>query len=84
MITYQGHQALSRTQSLDDPEKPPLARKIICRQAYPANHQLSAVGPNSKRTFLTNNAGKLLKTKDKCGRLDGEAGMFMKTKVLNL
>jgi hypothetical protein len=31
-----------------------------------------------------NDAGMLLKTKDRCGKLDGEAGMFMKTQVLSL
>jgi hypothetical protein len=36
-----------------------------------------------KLVFFRNDAGMLLKRKDRCGKLAGEAGMCMKTKALS-
>jgi hypothetical protein len=53
---------------------------IYC-QVYSANYQLQIAGRNAKEIlFLTNDARMPLKTKVRCGKLAGEAGMSMKTK----
>jgi hypothetical protein len=65
-------------------EHPPQSWKMICWQAYSANRQLLTVSCTSERIlFRTSNAGILLKTKDRWGKGQAEAGMSMKTKVLN-
>ena len=62
----------------------PHSAKMIYWQANSLNHQLLAVSCNTERIlFGTNEAGMLLKTKDRHGKLASEAGMCMKTKSLS-
>jgi hypothetical protein len=65
-------------------EQPPQSGKMIDWQTSSVKRQLLPVSSDWKRIpFLTNHAGMLLKTKDRCGKLGSEAGMCMKTKVLS-
>jgi hypothetical protein len=48
--------------------------------------ELSAFGTAlrfEKNSFLTNDAGMSLETKERCGKLEGEAGMYLKTKAVS-
>jgi len=75
------------------PSSPRIVRagKTVLMQAFSVNCRLSRRGGSTvprrmhreKRIlFFANNAGMSMKTKDRCGKRGGEAGMFMKTKVV--
>jgi hypothetical protein len=64
--------------------RPPAPWKMIYWQALSANHQLLVTGGDMKRIpFLTSDAGMSLKTKERSGKLKGEAGMYLRTKVVS-
>jgi hypothetical protein len=65
-------------------EERPQSGKMTYWQASAGNRQLLTFGCNSERIlFLTNDAGMLLKKKDRCRKLGGEAAMCMKTHVVS-
>jgi hypothetical protein len=64
-----------------------LARKTIPPFAMPANSPiLCPIEPvchlEQRNSFLPDDAGMLLKTKERCGKSSGEAGMYMKIKEI--
>jgi len=64
--------------------RPAAPWKMICWQAFSVNYQLLVRGLRfEKNSFLTSDAGMSLKTKERCGELDGKAGMHLKTKAVS-
>ena len=55
----------------------------VDRQRRSSRRQPSAADGESKEPFSGNEAGMLLKTKDRCGKLPNEPGMFLKTNILS-
>jgi hypothetical protein len=86
MITvWNGHRNYLHLSASAHPgkEHPPQSWKIICWQLLLSTINFWLSRDWKRILFLTNNAGMLLKTKDRRGKDQREAGMSMKTKALS-